>query len=952
MNNHFLKVCHVGAISFVLLITQFSVLPAFAHPFTVDTEPVGFGQLQQSPDKVVITYSEPVEEGFSTIKVTDSSGNRVDNDDAGFYQDDQSMLIVTLQPLQDDVYAVTSKVLSQVDGHVVEFTYAFIVGSPGVPIPADTGVQTMTPAIFLPESLSRFPGLVGQVIIVGISFATLFLWRPIDKVGNIDSAISQIRSSIDRRFKKLLIIGVILVLASGFAMIFVQAASLGTGIETALTTNFGSTWLARMLIALIILGLYFVLRTKNPLKKIHHASILAVGIILLATTTVMGHGYATTIPIAGVLDFVHNLVASAWIGGLIYLGFVAIPSIRKIGLNFKSAIIALLIPRFSMMTVVILGVVGITGPLLLWMLESNVNSLLLTSYGKILITKISLAGFMIGVGAFNQFIIHSKSVAIIKADEGSKRTDVYRRFNKSLKVESAIGIALLLSVALLTNTSLPGGELPVGTLSAKQIDDTQIVDGSSQRQLMQTLFVDESIVNISIKPARIGLNEVTVSITDSTGKALDDIEKVQIKLTQVKEGIGPLISGLTKVKDTNFDGNATFTANGLWNIEVLAQRQTALSIAALFDVVIKPELSELQFKVEEYAMPERDSLPLYPLYNDGILWVSDTVKPRIWSFNIENKQFNKYDLGGNLTTLLDLDSKGNVWFLDPVSREFGYLTPDDGIFKTYGTPSSGLPVSLDIDFNDNVWIALLDTNKIMKFSLSNEKFEIFVLPTEESQPSAVKVDDFGTVWFAEAAAGKIGRMDPDTGNMEEFIPPTGPLEEPFALLIDEDGNIWIAEHIGPKVTRFDPTLQTFTGFLALDQDSLPYGMTLDKLGNIWFAQHVVDNLGVLNPQSNNMVDVPVPTPTSFTQWLTIDETGKIWFAEQRGSKIGSVTITQKLISPMIQAKPEAVPKLLEINYVDLVAPGMSVGIILSSLFYVKSVHDLRRSIKLVKAKVR
>ena len=919
---------------------------------TVDTEPVGLEQLQQSPDKVVITYSEPVEEGFSTIKVTDSSGNRVDNDDAGFYQDDQSMLIVTLQPLQDDVYAVTSKVLSQVDGHVVEFTYAFIVGIPGVPIPADTGVQTTTPAIFLPESLSRFPGLVGQVIIVGISFATLFLWRPIDKVGNIDSAISQIRSSIDRRFKKLLIIGVILVLASGFAMIFVQAASLGAGIETALATNFGSTWLVRMLIALIILGLYFALRTKNPLKKIHHVSILAVGIVLLATTTMMGHGYATTIPIAGVLDFVHNLVASAWIGGLIYLGFVAIPSIRKIGLNFKSAIIALLIPRFSMMTVVILGVVGITGPLLLWMLESNVNSLLLTSYGKILITKISLAGFMIGVGAFNQFIIHSKSVTIIKSGEGSKRTGVYRRFNKSLKVESAIGIALLLSVALLTNTSLPGGELPVETLSAKQIDDTQIVDGSSQRKLMQTLFVDESIVNISIKPARIGMNEVTVTITDSTGKALDDIEKVQIKLTQVKEGIGPLISGLTKVKDTNFDGNTTLTANGRWNIEVLAQRQTALSIVALFDVVIKPELSELQFKVEEYAMPEGDSLPLYPLYSDGILWVSDTVKPRIWSFNIENKQFNKYDLGGNLTTLLDLDSKGNVWFLDPVSREFGYLTPDDGIFKTYGTPSSGLPVSLDIDFNDNVWIALLDTNKIMKFSLSNEKFEIFVLPTEESQPSAVKVDDFGTVWFVEAAAGKIGRMDPDTGNIEEFIPPTGPLAEPFALLIDEDGNIWIAEHIGPKVTRFDPTLQTFTGFLALDQDSLPYGMTLDKLGNIWFAQHVVDNLGVLNPQSNNMVDVQVPTPTSFTQWLTIDDTGKIWFAEQRGSKIGSVTITQKLISPMIQAKPEAVPKLLEINYVDLVAPGMSVGIIVSSLFYVKSVHDLRRSIKLVKATVR
>ncbi len=950
MNTHFLKVCNIAVISFVLLIMHVAVLPVSAHPFTIDTEPVGLVQLQQPPDRVVISYSEPVEEGFSTIKVTDSSGKRVDNEDTRFYQDDQRKLVVTLQPIQDDVYAVASKVLSQVDGHVVEFTYAFIVGSPSVPIPTDTGVQSTQPAIFLPESLSRFPGLVGQVMIVGISFASLFLWRPVDRIDNLNSTILQVRSSIDRRFKILLIIGIMLVLTSGFAMIFVQAASLGVGIETALATNFGSTWLVRMSIAFVTLGVYFALRTKK-LKKIHHISTLAVGIALLATTTMMGHGAATTEPAAVGLDFIHNIVASAWIGGLIYLGFVAIPSIRQLGLSFKSAIIALLVPRFSMMTVVVLGIVAITGPLLLWMLESNINSLLLTSYGKILISKIAFAGFMIGVGAFNQFSIHRNAIAIIKEGEDT-RSDVQRRFNKSLKVESAIGIALLLSVALLTNTSLPGGELPLATLSLEGAEDNGIVDGSAQRQLMRTSFVDDAIVNLSIEPARLGVNEFMVSITDSTGNAFDDIKEVKIKLTQVKEGIGPLISGLTKVSDTSFDGNVTFTSNGRWSVEVLAQRETALSIAAVFDVVIKPEVSELQFTVEEYPMPESDSLPLYPLYSDGDLWVSDTAKPRIWNFNIETKQFKKYDLKGNLTTLLDLDSKGNVWFLDPVGREFGYLEPDGGIYKTYRTPSSGLPVSLYIDFNDNVWIALLDTNTIMKFTPSSEKFETFIPPTPESQPSAVRVDDFGIVWFAEAAVGKIGRIDPSTGSIEEFVPPTEPMAEPFALLMDEDRNIWIAEHIGPKVTRFDPTLQTFTTFPALDVNALPYGMTLDRLGNIWFAQHVTDNIGVLNPHSGNMIEVPVPTQTSFIQWLAMDDGGKIWFAEQRGSKIGSVTIAQKPVSSPIQPRTETVPMLIEIKYADLVAPGMSLGIIMSSLFYVKSVHDLRRSSKLVKRSVR
>ena len=160
------------------------VLPAFAHPFTVDTEPVGFAQLQQSPDLVIISYSEPVEEAFSTIKVTNSSGNRVDKDNTKFFQEDQTKLIVTLKPLSDDVYTVKSKVLSQVDGHVVEYIYAFIVGSAEVPFPTDVETQSTQPAVYLSESFSRFPGLVGQVIIVGISFASLFLWRPIERLEN------------------------------------------------------------------------------------------------------------------------------------------------------------------------------------------------------------------------------------------------------------------------------------------------------------------------------------------------------------------------------------------------------------------------------------------------------------------------------------------------------------------------------------------------------------------------------------------------------------------------------------------------------------------------------------------------------------------------------------------------------------------------------------------------
>ncbi|MEM2759394.1 MAG: CopD family protein [Nitrososphaerales archaeon] len=940
----------LGATNIIVLLSLsiiiVNLLPVLAHPFTVDTDPKGLAQLQQAPESVIIAYSEPVEEGFSTIKVLDSSGNRVDNDDTRYFQGDNTKLVVTLKPLKDDVYTVISRVLSQVDGHVVEYTYAFVVGNPNVPIPT-AHITPTQPPVYLPETFSRFPGLVGQVIIVGISFASLFLWLPV-KLANLNSSIAKIRTLVDRRYGKSLLIGVSLVITSGFAMIFVQASSLGVGIEDAIATSFGTTWLVRMLLAFVTLALYFALRAKRPIGKIHHATVLGVGLALLATTTMIGHPAATTKPIAIALDFLHNIVASVWIGGLMYLAFVAIPTIRQLGLAARHAIISLLIPRFSSMTVVALGAVAITGPLMLWMLEDNVNDLLLTSYGKLLISKLILAGFMIGVGAFNQFNIHSKAIALVRAGKGATQTDVHSRFDKSLKVESAIGIALLLSVALLANSSLPAGELPIKALATSAISDRTFNDNI--QGFRQTQFTDGAIVNLSIAPARTGMNNFVVRITDDANDTIDDIKVVRIKLTNVREGIGPLTSTLSHIKGADFQGNTTFTMNGRWNVEVLVERVAALSITAVFDVTIKPELNELRFNIEEYTMPVAESLPLFPLYDNGNLWVSDTAKARIFKFDIAKKEFQQYNVQGNLTTILDLDSKGNVWFLDPVSRTFGYVEPASGLFKTYRTPYSGLPISLDIDFDDNVWIALLDTNTIVKFTPSSEMFETFTPPTADSHPSAIIVDDFGTVWFTEAAAGKIAMLDRKTSAIEEYTPATGPMAEPFALLIDDDRKIWIAEHLGPKITRFDPTLQTFISYSVLDKNALPFGMTSDRFGNVWFAQHVTDAIGVLNPHSGKMIEVPVPTQTSFVQWLATDDLGRIWFAEQRSSKIGSVTIAER--PEGIPMEPTEVTKpLFEVRYADIVASGISLAIIASSLFYVKSVRDLRKSVRLVKRSV-
>ena len=165
------------------------------------------------------------------------------------------------------------------------------------------------------------------------------------------------------------------------------------------------------------------------------------------------------------------------------------------------------------------------------------------------------------------------------------------------------------------------------------------------------------------------------------------------------------------------------------------------------------------------------------------------------------------------------------------------------------------------------------------------------------------------------------------------------MAEPFALLFDKSGSLWISEHIGPGITKFDPVLETFERVKAPNPESLPFGLAIDKYDNIWFGQHVTDELAVYDPYNDQLIEVTIPTPESFTQFTTSDNDGNIWFVEQRGNKLGMVSISS-VPNPTKTVVGDT--NEFNFNYTEIVSPLIAGGIIISSLFFVKSVHDKRR----------
>ena len=909
---------------------------AYGHPFLLDSEPSQGQNAAVGTTQIITHYSEAVEINFSELKIYDSNGNQVDNRDTAYYNAESS-LVITTSPLEDGVYTIASKVLSKVDGHLVHAAIIFGVGD----VQIDASLlesQEQSETTFIPESIARFPGLVGQTIVLGGIIASIVIWSTGQT--RFKEQIALIETSFKAKFSKVIGFGIIAVFASNFIILGVQTWRLETSPLDVIQTTFGHTWLTRMILTIILIGIWFWIERKNQVSIKTQLPMLVFALALIATTTMMGHGASTELVPPIILDYVHNLLSSIWIGGVIFLGFVVLPSITKLDGTVRDKITISLIPRFSAMIIISLGILIITGPTLLWFLDSNVSSLTDSTYGKLIMLKIAIASVMIAFGGFYQIRF------IQQAKKDLKSTSVFKKLKRPLRFEAGLGIALLAVVALLVNSSLPAGEIQ--SVSAEQ----------GMTGYESSLFSENARFDVIVAPVGIGVNQINVIVSGLDDQPLSDISSLKIKVSNPSRSIASIEAEVTENKIsgqdifTKYSAEPTFSFAGIWQIELEAQRTENANESVLFDVRIKPALSDMRTEVTEYEIPADDTAPLYPVYDGKNIWISDAQKPRLWKFSIDDEKFTPYTFSGLTTIFMDMDKDGKIWFTDTPNSKIGNFDPKTEEFEIIPLPQftlvnqRSIPTSVAIDHDNDVWVAIMDQSILLEYDQETKKFDIHNTITPDAGPTAIVIDSSNNVWFAESLVGNLGRIDGQTNQMTEFTPTEGSLAEPFALMIDKQENIWIAEHLGPSITKFNPILESFDKVNIPNSESLPFGMVLDKYDNIWAAQHVVDSLVVHDPYNNRISEVIIPTEGSFTQFVTADDNGDIWFVEQRGAKIGKVSISSVPgQTTVLQESPT-----FEIKYVEIVAPLVSAGIIVTALFYVKSIRDKRKIDEMINKK--
>ena len=120
-----------------------------------------------------------------------------------------------------------------------------------------------------------------------------------------------------------------------------------------------------------------------------------------------------------------------------------------------------------------------------------------------------------------------------------------------------------------------------------------------------------------------------------------------------------------------------------------------------------------------------------------------------------------------------------------------------------------------------------------------------------SLPDAIKIkgitvgpDD--TVWFGNFVRGKLGKLDPQTGQIEEYQPPTR-YAEYYTAVVDKKGQVWLSDFSGSQLTKFNPTTQEFREYPLPAADGMVRFFGLDRQGRVWYVDFDTGIIGVLDP---------------------------------------------------------------------------------------------------------
>jgi len=256
---------------------------------------------------------------------------------------------------------------------------------------------------------------------------------------------------------------------------------------------------------------------------------------------------------------------------------------------------------------------------------------------------------------------------------------------------------------------------------------------------------------------------------------------------------------------------------------------------------------------------------------DGLFYMTCSLGGEIGVFDPKTRTTRFLPIGGDTVYphTLRFDKEGILWFTLALSNQIGRFDPRAGTFRIIDTPSNGfwrsvsdalLPTILEV----SSWFGKKDLYiTLSHHKTSGEGYRVLNLPY------GIDVSPLdGSIWYSKLYSDRIGRVDPKTFEVREFVTPhLGPRRMRF----DRDGVLWIPAFGEGYLMKFNTKTLTFEKnyplpTLADGEYETPYALAVHpKTQEIWMSANLSDRTLRFDPKSESFAAYPSPTRVMFAR---------------------------------------------------------------------------------------
>jgi copper transport protein len=562
----------IGATAAGLVLLVLGAGGAGAHSAIERSDPAEGAILESPPAEVTIVFTEPPDPELSSIEVIDAQGAEVTAGPVVPGAEPRALTVPLGDGLPDGAYTVSWRVVSAADGHVTASSFAFGVGvAPGEPsaMPHGAGMDQ--------EGSSVAPaGVVGKTLL----YAGLAILLAAAVLG-----LTVLEGRVPHRLP-LLVGGALAALVGALLLAWSQAADAGVGMATFLGSQAGTSTLRLLVVVALTLSVA-ALAAVLP----ERVGLLAVGVgaaLAFAARVTGGHAAAAS-PAwpQELLQWLHAIAASLWIGGLVLVLSDGQPE-RAVVVRYSR--LALIAVAVVLITGVARAVNELGGP-------SKVLDVLATSYGITLAAKVALVVTLIGAGAWNR----ARSIPRLETDDG-------RMLRRVVGGEVLVAVGVFGLTGLLTSLAPPEPAVGEGLRPGPVV---VVTEGSD--------FATTTTVDLTITPGTPGVNGFRAVVSDFDTGEPAPAEEVVLRLEPIgRTGVGATDVPLREDGSGTWIGEGTgVSIAGAWAATVQVRTGAGTTEVPLWFVTAEPDtdvsvsVADGQPDITTITLPGGDQLQAY-----------------------------------------------------------------------------------------------------------------------------------------------------------------------------------------------------------------------------------------------------------------------------------------------------------------------------------------------------